>query len=248
MEIIALRTHKIEVTDSLQEVLDKYVIAKEECIIAITSKIISVTQGRVIPKNNIDKKSLVYQEADKVFENENSKYDTLLTIKNGILIPCAGIDESNACEAYILYPENIQQTASWVWNYLRQKHNIKKLGVLITDSHTTIMRRGVSGIALGWCGFEPLYSYIGKPDIYNNPLKMTQLNILDSLASAAVFVMGEGNEQTPLAIITGSPKISFLDRPPRLEEQAAVTITMEEDIYAPLLKSAQWSETKVKKY
>lgn len=244
MEITALKTHKIEVTDSLQEILDKYVVAKEEYIIAITSKIISVLQGRVIPKDEADKKSLVYEEADAVLEEENN-HGTLLTIKNGILIPSAGIDESNACESYILYPKEIQQTACWVWNYLRQKHSVEKLGVIITDSHTMIMRCGVSGIALGWCGFEPLYSYIGKLDIYNNPLKITQLNILDSLASAAVYTMGEGNEQTPMAVIKEAPKISFLDRVPNLEEQAAITISLEEDIYAPLLKSARWSKAKI---
>ncbi|MCC8372089.1 MAG: coenzyme F420-0:L-glutamate ligase [Rickettsia endosymbiont of Pseudomimeciton antennatum] len=161
-------------------------------------------------------------------------------MKNGILIPSAGIDESNVNEVYVLYPENIQKTVIWIWEYLKKKHNLKKIGVVITDSHTTIMRRGVTGIALGWCGFSPLYSYIDKPDLYNNPLKVTQVNILDALATSAVFVMGEGDEQTPLAIIKDAPKIYFLDRSPTIEEEKNILIPMDEDLYSPLLRAAKW--------
>jgi F420-0:gamma-glutamyl ligase len=52
--------------------------------------------------------------------------------------------------------------------------------------------------------------------------------------------MGEGNEQTPLAIIKAAPKISFLNRVPTLEEEQKVVIPMEEDIYFPLLRRANW--------
>jgi F420-0:gamma-glutamyl ligase len=52
--------------------------------------------------------------------------------------------------------------------------------------------------------------------------------------------MGEGNEQTPLAIIKDAPKISFVNRVPTLEEEQRVVIPMEEDIYAPLLRNANW--------
>lgn len=81
------------------------------------------------------------------------------------------------------------------------------------------MRRSVTGIALSWCGFAPLYSYIGKPDIYNQLLKVTHINILDSLAVSAVFPMGEGNEQITIAIITEAPHMTFLDRPPSKAEK-----------------------------
>ena len=102
------------------------------------------------------------------------------------------------------------------------------------------MRRGVTGITLGWCGFEPLYSYVNQPDIYGKPLRVTQINILDALATAAVFVMGEGGEQTPIAVISDAPKITFVNRSPTAEEEKRVVISMEEDLYAPLLLNAKW--------
>ncbi len=112
--------------------------------------------------------------------------------------------------------------------------------VISTDSKLTPLRWGVTGISLCHSGFRGLNSYIGKPDIYNHPLKVTQINILDSLASAAVFVMGEGAEQTPMAMIKHAPHITFLDRTPSEDEQKSIIIDLEEDLYAPLLKSAQW--------
>ncbi len=65
---------------------------------------------------------------------------------------------------------------------------------------------------------------------------MTQINLLDALATAAVLVMGEGNEQSPLALIEDAPKITFFDREPTVEEEASIHIPITEDLYGPLLK------------
>ncbi|WP_246039543.1 coenzyme F420-0:L-glutamate ligase [Wolbachia endosymbiont of Carposina sasakii] len=186
------------------------------------------------------KEELIKREADAIVDVDHNSYGIYLTIKDNILIPSAGIDESNGNEMYILYPKDVQKTALSIWNYLKTKHCIKHLGILITDSNITPMRLGVTGVALGWCGFEPFYSYIGKPDLYDQPLQVTQVNLLDALATSAVLVMGEGAEQTPMAIISGAPKIHFLTRLPTTEEEKSVKISMEEDLYSPLLMRARW--------
>lgn len=227
--------------ESLEDVLDQYLSdLNEGDIIAITSKIVSLCQGRAIEQSLISKLDLIKQEADSILYAKHNPYDLYLTIKNNILIPSAGIDESNGNGVYILYPKKVQSVAHTIWQYLRKKFSCMNLGVIITDSHTTPMRRGVTGITLGWCGFEPLYSYINKPDIYGNLMHVTQSNILDALATTAVFVMGEGCEQTPLAVISGAPKISFVSRPPTVQEEKSIAISMTEDLYSPLLMAAKW--------
>ena len=241
MHVKAIKTHRIEIQESLESIFECYLKDIEENdIIAITSKIISLSQGRVVKKEDISKYELIRKEADLILESPHNPYNFYLTIKNGILIPTAGIDASNVDGVYVLYPQDIQKTACSIWHFLRTKYSIQNLGILITDSHTTIMRPGVTGIALGWCGLEPLYSYIGKPDIYDNPLCVTCVNILDALATSAVFVMGEGNEQTPISLIKEAPQISFLDRIPTEEEEKSITIPYEEDLYGPLLMSGRW--------
>ncbi|MEM9416757.1 MAG: coenzyme F420-0:L-glutamate ligase [Bacteroidota bacterium] len=243
MKVQAIQTHRVEVGASLLALVDRYVpVITEGSVLAITSKVVSVCQGRVIDQNSIAKEALIRQEADAVAQGVESPYGIVLAIKEGILLPSAGIDESNADHTYILYPANVQDVAVELWHHLRQRHRVKRLGVLITDSHTTPMRRGVMGIALGWCGFAPLHSYVGKPDLYGRPLRVSQANVLDALAAAAVFVMGEGSEQTPLALLQDLPQVTFMDQPPIPAEVTDIRIPMHEDLYAPLLMGVQWAK------
>ncbi|MDR2548347.1 MAG: putative folate metabolism gamma-glutamate ligase [Rickettsiales bacterium] len=242
MQVEAIYTHRVECGEALEEVLDCYVLKllTEEVVLAITSKIISICQKQVVHKTACSKEELIKKEADAIVDADCNPHGIYLTIKDNILIPSAGIDESNGDEVYILYPKDVQKTAISVWNYLRTKHCIKHLGILITDSNIAPMRLGVTGITLGWCGFEPLYSYVGKPDLYSRPLQVTQINLLDALAASAVLVMGEGAEQTPMAIIRNVPKIRFLTRTPTIEEERSVKISVEEDLYSPLFMKARW--------
>jgi putative folate metabolism gamma-glutamate ligase len=245
MKATSYKTHKILPKESLKEIVDRYLPTfPDNSIIAITSKIVSLCQNRVVLKKDITEKfQLIQQESDLYLEGAYSQqYGIYLTVKNNILIPTAGIDESNGNGYYILYPQDIQSTAIEIWQHLRQRDPDKKIGILITDSHTTPLRRGVTGIALGWCGFKPLYNYIGMPDIYGHPLRVTMINLLDSLAATAVYVMGEGSEQTPLAIIENAPKIEFQDTPPSKEEVDSITISLTEDLYAPLLTDVPWKK------
>ncbi len=242
MHVEAIYTHRIEYGEALEKILDYYIpkLLREKVVLAITSKIISVCQKRVIRKTACSKEELIKKEASAIADTCYHLCGIYLTIKDDTLIPSAGIDESNGDRMYILYPKDVQKIAASVWSYLRTKYCIEHLGILITDSNTTPMRLGVTGIALGWCGFEPHYSYIGKPDLYNNPLQVTQINLLDALATSAVLVMGEGAEQTPLAIIRNAPKIRFLTRLPTIEEEKSVKISMQEDLYSPLFMGIRW--------
>jgi putative folate metabolism gamma-glutamate ligase len=247
MHVKAIQTNRIMVGESLTTVVDNYLLDfPEKAILAITSKVIALCQGRVVSKKTISKEALIAKEADALLKTEDNPYGLYLTLKNNLLIPSAGIDESNGDDIYILYPENIQQTAHLLWQHIRTTYQRRDVGILITDSHTTPMRRGVTGIALGWCGFKPLYSYVGQPDLYGHPLRVTQINLVDALATSAVLVMGEGSEQTPLALIEQAPKITFLDGCAMQED--TVAIPMHEDLYGPLFANATWIKRKNEDY
>ena len=47
---------------------------------------------------------------------------------------------------------------------------LKKVGVIITDSKTTPLRWGTSGVAISYSGFSPLKNYIGSPDIFGKEM------------------------------------------------------------------------------
>ncbi len=242
MNITPLKTHPITAgQQSLEQILDQHLPSLSEgSILAVTSKIISLCQGRVVPVAEIDKQSLVTKHADYYLPPESNNYGVTLTITDNILIPSAGIDESNANGSYILWPEAVQKVANQTRIYLKKRFNLKQVGVLITDSKTTPLRWGTTGISLAHSGFAALKDYIGQPDIFDRPMHMTKANLADALAAAAVLVMGEGNEQTPLAVIETVPFIDFQNRPPTKVELAALRIDMADDIYAPLLTAVEW--------
>lgn len=244
MKIQTIQTKKVLKGQDLFSLLDQYLpLLQDGDIVAITSKIISLCENRTIPKQEVNSKlSLIQKEADYYLE-EQSDLDICLTIKNNLLIPTAGIDESNANDSYILYPQAPFLSAFKIWKHLKAKHQLQKIGVLITDSHTTPLRRGVTGIALAWCGFKALKSYVNQPDIFGRPLRVTCSNYTDGLAAAAVLMMGEGNEQTPLALIQNFKNACFQDHPPTKEEIDFLNIPLEDDLYSPLLKAVAWKKT-----
>ena len=236
MQIKAIKTHRVTQPQDLNRFIDAVLPPLSEgTIVAVTSKIVSLCEGRTVDNATISKKDLIYKEANLVIPSDNNDEGIILTYKNHILIPSAGIDESNSDGRYILYPQDPFLSAKNLYTHLRQQHRLKHFGVLITDSHTTPLRRGVTGIALAWWGFQPCKSLVGAPDLFGHPLQVTHINVADALAVSAVFNMGESSECTPLAIITDVPHIQFDEE---IDEHNIdeIAIDPQIDLYRPLLK------------
>lgn len=244
MKIESIRTTLIIKEDNLFKILESHLkIIPEKSILAVTSKIISLGEGRIESPGKIDKPALIKKEADfYLTPNEGKKH--FLTIKNNILIPSAGIDESNVDGGYVLWPKNLQRWANKIRRYLIERFRLKYVGVIITDSRTTPLRSGTSGVGIAHSGFLATNDYIGQPDLFSRPLRVTKANIIDGLAAAAVMVMGEGNEQTPLAIISDLPFVKFKKNNPSKKELASLAISLEDDLYAPLLKAVRWKKSR----
>jgi len=214
----------------------------ERSIVVIASKVVSIWQGSCIPLKDRNKDELVAQEADLYLPREATPGAWCMhTIKNNVFIPAAGVDESNADGYYILWPKEVQATAKQLWAWLRKKYNVKNLGVIITDSHTIPLRRGVLGISLAHYGFNPLKDYRDKPDLFGRKFTMAQTNIADGLAATAVVVMGEGSEATPLCLISDIPWVTFVTKPTASKLPfSSFEIKTKEDMYYPLFSSMPW--------
>jgi len=249
MNISAFNTEKVTPrSTTLEHLLNSYVLEiHERSVLVITSKIVSLCEGRVIQKNHAEKNDFVPQEAEYYLPPSKSKYNITLTINHNLLIPSAGIDESNGNGNLILWPEDPQKTANNVRAYLKKRFGLTHVGVIISDSKTTPLRWGTTGTALSHSGFSALNDFIGKPDVFGRLLTMTKVNVMDALASAAVLVMGESNEQTPLAVITDVPFVEFQDRNPTDKELKSLYIDLDDDVYEPLLTAVEWEKGKKKK-
>jgi dihydrofolate synthase / folylpolyglutamate synthase len=248
MKVIAIRTGKITPgTQSLEQVLDAHIPPlREGSIVAVTSKIVSICEGRVVAVGDREKADLINEEADWILPLQQQRYNITLTIRDNILIPTAGIDESNGNGFYVLWPANAQKSANAIRTHLKKRFKLSDIGVIITDSKTLPLRRGTVGTALAASGFKALKDYIGKDDIFGRALKVTKANIMEGLAMAAVLAMGEGNEQTPLAVIDEVPFVEFQKKNPTAAELKELKIDRKDDLYAPLLVNAAWKKGKRK--
>ena len=246
MIVTPIKTPIVKQNDNLFKIIKKSIPQlAEESILVVTSKIISFSQGRIVKrttKDQSEKHQLVKKEADDYLEPHSSRYKVMLTIKNNTLAVNAGIDESNADDGYVLWPEDLQKTTNDIWRFLRENYQVKKVGVIVTDSKTLPLRWGVVGTAIAHCGFQALYDYRGAKDLFGREIRMSQINIAEAIAVAAVLEMGEVAERTPLCLVKEMKKIKFQNRPSTPKELASLRIRPEDDVYAPLLTSVQWKK------
>jgi putative folate metabolism gamma-glutamate ligase len=246
MNVKVFKTNKIQKGDQLQTILDTYLTKLEDnTIVAVTSKIVGICEGRLIQAENPEQKyKLAEKEAEYYLPPEENQYGIMLSINHNLIVASAGVDASNSDSYFSLWPKDPQKSVNQIREYLVKKHKLKHLGVILTDSTLTPLRWGVRGYAITHSGFKALNSYIGKEDLFGRVMHAEQVNIMDSLSAAAVVVMGEGAEQTPLAVITDVPFVQFQERNPNKKELDALKIDIKDDVYASMLTSVQWQKGK----
>jgi dihydrofolate synthase / folylpolyglutamate synthase len=220
---------------------------QEGDVVAVSSKIVSIGEGRCVPEGAVaDKDELIRREAGQYLEREAVPGGYVMhTLTRGVLAPSAGIDASNAAGHYILWPSDPTRSARRIWRQLRAGHGLRRLGVIVTDSRSAPLRRGVLGFALAHWGFRPLRDYRGRRDVFGRRLRFSQANLADALGAVAVLAMGEGAEQTPLAVIRGAPGLRFVARPGRSQGRSqgrysGLEVAPEEDLYWPFLRGVPW--------
>jgi len=232
LEFIPIKTRIVHPPkDEIWDILDSLKV-KDGDIIFITSKIMAIHQGRCVPKDKANKQQLIEQEATHFLPYKHPDgFNLNLAIVNNTLLPAAGIDESNSDGHYILLPKDIDAFCNEIRVRLINKHRVKNLGVVCTDSHTTPLRWGVTGITMGLSGIKQLNDIRGHKDIFGRKMGVTKVNLIDPLTSMAVLLMGESNEQTPIVILRDYKGIDF-DENANMQE---FLIDPETDIYKPLL-------------
>lgn len=228
MNIEAIRTDIFREGDDLADfVLRNITTLSNASLIVIASKVVSLAEGHsATVSESSDLADLIRSESDISLRSEKF----FLTLKDGMLVPNAGIDESNGDGRVVLHPENSYESAKRLRDQLINHYGVQQLGIIVADSHIIPLRAGTTGIALGYAGFRGIRDYRGKDDLYGRPLEYSRTNIADSLATTATLMMGEGAESTPLAIITRAP-VEFVDSISKDE----IRMDPEEDLYALIL-------------
>jgi coenzyme F420-0:L-glutamate ligase/coenzyme F420-1:gamma-L-glutamate ligase len=239
----SIKRGKFDLFDSLVASGLKF---KDDDIIVISSKFVSMSEGALLRLSEIkvSKEARIiatrYKMDPKIAEITLRESDYilggipgfLLSIRDGMIAPNAGIDKSNVPPGFvILYPNDAFKTAE----YLRSKFLLEyriRVGIVIADSRLMPTRIGTVGVAIACSGFEPVEDERGKKDLFGNVLRVTFRAVADGLAATGVAIMGEGSESIPAVVVRGF-KVTHTDRKLSKHDMA---IDPEQDIYIRGLK------------
>lgn len=231
MNATAIHTQIFEEKSDLVAFIARFVpCVPENTILAVSSKVIALWKGCTVPyQNPAQKEELIKKHSQAALKTSLA----WLTIKDGMIMTNAGIDESNAAGKLILLPD-CYACAQELRNALQKVWKVRHLGVVVTDSMILPLRAGVIAAAVGYAGFKGVKDLRGRPDIFGKKLQTTLVNVADSLATTAALMMGEADEQCPLCVIEDAPVV-FTDEISRDE----IKYPVQNDLYTPLLKAAK---------
>ncbi|MXW07568.1 MAG: coenzyme F420-0:L-glutamate ligase [Gammaproteobacteria bacterium] len=201
---------------------------RDHDVVVIAQKIVSKAENRMVALDSVTPSARALQLAIDVDKDPRlvelilresigivrQKKGVLITRHRlGFVAANSGIDQSNVDhsdrEHALLLPLAPDRSAQEIRATLIDSTNTD-IGVIISDSVNRPWRLGSVGIAIGVSHTAVLDDRRGNADLFGRKLKITVSNRADSIATAALLVMGETDECIPVAVVRG---LSSLDSP-----------------------------------
>jgi coenzyme F420-0:L-glutamate ligase/coenzyme F420-1:gamma-L-glutamate ligase len=183
----------------------------------VSQKILSKTEGRVLRLGDITPSvesqavaeeigrdprlvEVILRESRRVVRKD--KGVLIVETHHGLVCANAGVDQSNVdADTACLLPEDSDRSARGLRDRLGALTG-HRLGIIIADTFGRPWREGLTNVAIGVAGLEPLKSYLGEKDPAGHVLQATILALADELSSAAEPIMGK-LDRIPVVIIRG---------------------------------------------
>jgi len=187
-------------------------------VLCVTQKIVSKAEDRVIPLDTVtpsqiaidwaarwDKDAraveLVLRESRRIVRMDRGVI--IAETRHGWICANAGVDASNigGGQAVALLPVDPSASAQ------RIRRGLVDLGqpdvpCIITDTFGRPWRDGLTNVAIGVSGMDPLLSYEGQVDSEGYELRVTVMALADELAAATEPVMNK-LDRVPAAVVRG---------------------------------------------
>lgn len=198
-------------------------------IVVVAQKIVSKAENRMVALDSVTPSRSARQLATEVDKDPRlvelilQESVGIVRQKKGVLITRhrlgyvaanSGIDQSNVDhsngEHALLLPLDPDRSAQKIRETLADETN-SDIGVIVSDSINRPWRLGSVGIAIGVAHTAVLDDRRGQFDLFGRMLNITIANRADSIATAALLVMGETDESIPVAVVRGIPPISGPD-------------------------------------
>ena len=170
-------------------------------VLIVTHKIVSKAEGMVVEiLNDAAYRDLVDSEAAAIIRRRG---DLVITqTRHGFICANAGVDRSNTEPGTaVLLPKDPDRSAHRIRRGLARITDID-VAVIVSDTFGRPWRRGLTDVAIGLSGLDPILDLKGTTDTYGRTLDVTEIAVADELAAAADLVMGKA-EAVPAAIARG---------------------------------------------
>lgn len=180
------------------------VILQDDDVVVVTHKIVSKSEGRVVPLAQGDygaRDALIAQEGATILRRRG---DLVITrTRNGFICASAGIDASNVEPGWVtLLPLDADKSARGIRSRLRRLSGAD-VAVVISDTFGRSWRVGQTNVAIGVAGMLATKNYRDTVDSFGTVLKVTNIAVADELAGAAEIVMGK-SDGVPVAVVRGA--------------------------------------------
>ena len=172
-------------------------------VVVVTQKIVSKAEDRLVPVDPDDPvghKPLVERESVRILRRRG---DLIISeTSHGFVCANAGVDLSNVERGYAaLLPVDSDRSARRIRDGLRARAGVE-VGVVVSDTFGRPWRRGVTDVAIGSAGLAAVVDLRGTADALGREMQVTEVAIVDEIASAAELVMGKASN-VPVAVVRG---------------------------------------------
>ena len=187
-------------------------------VLVVTHKVMSKAEGRLVHLAAVEPSALakeyaarwgkdprqievVFRESRRIVRMDRGV--VIAETRHGFVCANAGVDASNVPgeETVCLLPVDPDRSAARLGEALRRRLGVK-VPVVVSDSFGRAWRFGITDVAIGVSGMDPLADYRGQNDPHGYPMEASVLAVADELAAAAELVMGK-TDGVPVAIVRG---------------------------------------------
>ncbi len=170
-------------------------------VLVITQKVVSKAEDRLVDVDpEVGHKPLVERESVRILRRRG---DLIISeTEHGFVCANAGIDLSNVeTGRAALLPVDSDRSARRIRDALTHRFDVD-VAVVVSDTFGRPWRRGVTDVAIGCAGIRPVVDLRGTSDALGRELQVTEVAVVDEIASAAELVMGKA-DGVPVAIVRG---------------------------------------------
>jgi coenzyme F420-0:L-glutamate ligase / coenzyme F420-1:gamma-L-glutamate ligase len=170
-------------------------------IVAITQKIVSKAEGRVVPDEGGGRSAWVERETRRIVAQRGELI--IAETHHGFVCANAGVDASNVEAGFVsLLPVDPDASSEAIRARLTDTLGLSRLGVVMTDTFGRPWRNGLVNVAIGCAGLPALIDLRGQADHHGRELEVTVVALADEVAAASGLVMGKSS-RVPVALMRG---------------------------------------------